>query len=240
MKKASVQIDTIQVKASSYYMFVRQAQHWMLMFVLLVGGWSLAIPTLDGSTWLGISDRNWLLVGLLAPVIQQILAWFVFRSQLCFQLLTRILGKADLVLWGIVFFPLLAARPLSLIGLAISDQGSLNLPSIISWGLGIFLLIPALYALWSVLKYFGVARALGGDHFRERYRQMPFVRQGAFRWNPNAMYVYVFLLLWSIALIGNSRSALAVALFQHAYIWVHMYCTEEPDMQLLYGNEPRS
>jgi len=28
---------------------------------------------------------------------------------------------------------------------------------------------------------------------------------------------------------------LAAALFQHAYIWVHYYCTEEPDMQLIYG-----
>jgi hypothetical protein len=65
---------------------------------------------------------------------------------------------------------------------------------------------------------------------------MPFVRRGAFRWSPNAMYAYAFLLLWAIALIGNSRAALAVALFQHAYIWVHMYCTEDPDLQLLHGN----
>lgn len=27
-------------------------------------------------------------------------------------------------------------------------------------------------------------------------------------------------------------------LSQHAYIWVHMYCTEAPDLALLYGATP--
>jgi len=30
-------------------------------------------------------------------------------------------------------------------------------------------------------------------------------------------------------------AAIAVALFQHAYIWVHWYCTEQPDGVVLYG-----
>ena len=29
--------------------------------------------------------------------------------------------------------------------------------------------------------------------------------------------------------------ALVVAAFQHAYIWVHMLCTEGPDMRRMYG-----
>ena len=41
--------------------------------------------------------------------------------------------------------------------------------------------------------------------------------------------------LGGIALIFRSRAALAVALFQHAYIWVHWYCTEQPDGVVLYG-----
>ena len=87
----------------------------------------------------------------------------------------------------------------------------------------------------SVRKYFGFARALGGDHFFERYRAMPMVREGAFRYSSNAMYAIVFLAFWGLALILNSRAALAVALFQHAYIWVHWYCTEQPDGVVLYG-----
>jgi hypothetical protein len=49
------------------------------------------------------------------------------------------------------------------------------------------------------------------------------------------MYAFLFLCFWSLALLAGSRAALASALFQHAYIWVHMYCTEGPDMRVLYG-----
>jgi hypothetical protein len=49
------------------------------------------------------------------------------------------------------------------------------------------------------------------------------------------MYAFLFLCFWSLALLAGSRAALASALFQHAYIWVHMYCTEGPDMCVLYG-----
>ena len=51
---------------------------------------------------------------------------------------------------------------------------------------------------------------------------MPMVRQGAFRYTSNGVYALAF---WAIA----------VALFQHAYIWVHWYCTEQPDGVVLYG-----
>ncbi len=103
--------------------------------------------------------------------------------------------------------------------------------------IGIILLIPAIYAGWSVERYLGFARALGGDHFRQRYREMPLVKEGAFKYSSNAMYTFVFLLFWAIALLTGSRVALVVALFQHAYIWVHLYCTENPDMALIYGRQ---
>jgi len=50
------------------------------------------------------------------------------------------------------------------------------------------------------------------------------------------MYTFAFLAFWAVALLAGSRAALASALFQHAYIWVHMYCTEEPDMRVIYGS----
>ena len=64
---------------------------------------------------------------------------------------------------------------------------------------------------------------------------MPMVREGAFRYSSNAMYTFVFMGLWGIAVLTRSQAALAVALFQHAYIWVHWYCTEQPDAVVLYG-----
>ena len=41
-----------------------------------------------------------------------------------------------------------------------------------------------------------------------------------------------------IAALLPGAWALAVALFQHAYIWAHWYCTEQPDSVVLYGPSP--
>ena len=64
---------------------------------------------------------------------------------------------------------------------------------------------------------------------------MPMVREDAFAWSSNAMCAFVFLGLWGIALVAGSLAALSAALFQHAYVWVHYYSTEGPDMELSYG-----
>jgi len=64
---------------------------------------------------------------------------------------------------------------------------------------------------------------------------MPLVRKGIFRFTDNGMYLYAFLLFWSIAIYFSSTAALLVALFSHLYIWVHYYCTEQPDMEYIYG-----
>ncbi len=116
------------------------------------------------------------------------------------------------------------------------DRGSLGWPRPLEVGLGLPLLLLALYTFWSVIRDFGLMRALGADHFRAEYRELPLVREGIFRYSDNAMYTFGFAGLWGLALLLGSRAALALALFQHAYIWVHMYCTEGPDLEVLYGN----
>lgn len=90
--------------------------------------------------------------------------------------------------------------------------------------------------MYSVKRYFGMIRAAGADHFEPRYRDMPLVSQGIFRFTSNGMYVYAFLLFWTIAVGFNSTAALTVAAFSHAYIWVHFYATEKPDMDFLYAS----
>ena len=47
----------------------------------------------------------------------------------------------------------------------------------------------------------------------ERYRAMPMVCEGAFKYSANAMYSFVFIGLWGIALLLGSQAALAVVLF---------------------------
>jgi len=190
---------------------------------------------LGDGTFLGVTDSAWFGWTLAVPIAHQLLGWLVFRGQLGWGVLTRWFGEADLRVWGIVFMPLLAARPLTMLALSIADSGSLALFPRVRVLLAGLLLVPALYAMWSVLRYFGIERALGGDHFRLRFRRMTFVKEGAFGWSSNAMYAYVFLLLWSLALAAGSGAALCSAAFQHAFIWAHYFCTEEPDMRLMYG-----
>ena len=213
-----------------------QLQHLMLLAALLPGAVYLARPALDGSTWLGIPDTTWFYSVIFIVVIHQIVGWFVFRTQLVFALFSRLFGKYDMLVWGSIFFPLMLLRPLLTLALGLADSGSLEPLRGLQIVLGVILLVPAIYTGWSVARFFGVPRALGGDHFRQKYREMPLVRGGAFKYSSNAMYAFAFLLFWAIALLKGSRAALAVALFQHAYIWVHMYCTEDPDMSVIYAS----
>lgn len=211
------------------FFFRRQLWHLVALAILVPIAWAFAAGALEDGEWLGVPDTTWFWLAIGVAVLHQTLTWLVWRSQLLWSVWTRWFGRRDLVVWGAVFLPLLAARPLLILALAIADRGSLALPAWVSAGLGLVLLAPSLYTLWSVARYFGIPRAMGGDHFRARYREMPLVREGAFAWNPNAMYAFGFLGLWSIALLLESQAALSAALFQHAYIWVHQYCTEAPD-----------
>ena len=218
------------------YLFEGQAQHLLLLTCLVLGALYLASPALGDTSWLGISDRTWLSAVIGLAVVHQVVVWLVFRLQLVFSLFSRLLGRHDLPVWGIIFLPLLLLRPVLTLALGLADRDSLLPFRTAQAVLELALLVPVTYTFWSVKTYFGVARALGGDHFRQRYREMPLVKAGAFRYSSNATYAFAFLLLWAIGLLMHSRAALAAALFQHAYVWVHMYCTEQPDMRVIYGS----
>lgn len=227
--------DPLSVTVPPGYLWHGQLRHGLLLAALLPGAWVVAGPSLSEGEWLGISTYAWFLAGLAVPIIQQVAVALLWRAQLCSSLLTRAFSDAGFIVWGAIFFPLLVARPLGIIAIGLADEGTVPIPAGVGIGLGVLLLVPAGWAMHSVKKYFGFARALGGDHFFERYRAMPMVREGAFKYSSNAMYGIVFLAFWGLALIFRSRAALAVALFQHAYIWVHWYCTEQPDGVVLYG-----
>ncbi len=222
---------------SSKYFFKRQSWHLVLLLLLIVISYAFAIPAMGDGSWLGIADTAWYWLAVALAILQQVLVWVVFRLQFGWALLSRLFGKADLIVWAVLFLPLLIARPALVIGLAMADKASLALPRGVEISLGVVLLLPALATLWSVGRHFGLERALGGDHFRQKYREMPQVRAGAFRWSSNAMYAFVFLGLWATAFLFGSQAALSLAMFQHAYIWVHYICTEAPDMFLIYGDK---
>jgi len=106
--------------------------------------------------------------------------------------------------------------------------------------IALVLLVPLLYLLYCIVKYFGLKRALGIDHFDAAYREKPLVRRGIFKYVNNSMYIFGLLILWLPGLFLASKAALVAALFGHVYIWVHYFTVELPDMRLIYEDNPES
>ena len=167
------------------------------------------------------------------PIVHQVFVWMAWRLELLSAARSRTIGFRGYVAG---FFLLFGGRFLSLFALAWMDRGSLQLQVLPRIVVTVTLTVLGVYAMYSVMRFFGMARAAGADHFDPRYRSMPFVREGIFRFASNGMYLYAFLLFWAIAVGFNSSAALTVAAFSHAYIWVHFYATEKPDIDFLYSS----
>jgi len=195
--------------------------------------WLLALLAVTSVIWnrLGTPCPTLFWGAVSFPILHQIFVWVAWRLELRSGITGQIIGFRGYI---ILFFLLFGGRFVSLFVLAWADPGSLNLgavPRIVITGI---LALPGVYAMYSVWRYFGLKRAAGADHFDPRYRDMPLVNQGIFRFTNNGMYIYAFFLFWAIAMGFNSSAALVVAGFSHLYIWVHFYSTEKPDMDFLY------
>jgi hypothetical protein len=168
------------------------------------------------------------------PIAHQVFVWLAWRLELSSSATSRTIGFGGYVA---LFFLLFGGRFVSLFALAWMDRGSFQLQDTPRIVITVVLTVLGVYAMYSVMRFFGMARAAGADHFDPRYRSMPLVNEGIFRFTDNGMYLYAFFLFWAIAVGLNSSAALAVAAFSHAYIWVHFYATERPDMDYLYSTE---
>ncbi len=184
--------------------------------------------------YLGMPFPTAFWIAVAFPIVHQVFVWLAWRFELRSSAVSKTIGFRGYVA---SFFPLFGGRFVSLLALAWLDRGSLKLQILPQSIITILLITLGIYAMYSVARYFGMARAAGADHFDSRYREMPPVRQGIFRFTSNGMYVYAFLLFWAIAVGFNSTAALAVVAFSHAYIWVHFFATEKPDMDFLYSSD---
>lgn len=232
----TIEHPDIPAARTAGYLFKGQAFHLVAILGLFAVAYAFAAPVFTGGTWLGLTVEAWFWLNAALVVVHQVVVWLVFRGQLGWQVMTKIFGRTDMAVWGLIFMPMLLLRPVAVLGVALADTSTLALPAWTTLVLGLALCVPAVFAMYSVARYFDIPRALGGDHFREHYRRMPLVTGGAYRYTGNAMYGHIFLGLWAIALLAGSQAALAAAFFQHTYIWVHYVATEKPDMELLYGD----
>lgn len=210
-----------------------QAVHFGGLAVLLIGaawGWSKVAP-LEGRAF-GASGDVWFWASIAIPVVHQVYVWICWRIELRNRAVSRAIGFGG---YAAGFFLFFFARFVAFWALAWATRGTLAVAFPVQMIVTIALAAPAAYAMYSVVLYFGMARAAGADHFDERYRQMPLVRGGIFRYTSNGMYGFGFLFFWALAVGCASTAALIAAAFCHAYIWVHFYATERPDMHVLYG-----
>jgi len=202
-----------------------QLMHIVCLSVLLIVswyGWHIFGEPFPKLFWFAVS----------VPVIHQVFVWLAWRLELKYSFISKIFGFQ---IYLIVFFVLFLFRFISLALLGSADKGSLGIYPELRLFLILICLVPGLYAMYSVKRYFGLKRAAGGDHFEVKYQTMALATKGIFQFTSNGMYVYAFLLFWAIAVYFSSIMALIVALFSHIYIWVHFYCTERPDMEYIYG-----
>jgi hypothetical protein len=213
-----------------------QPQHLGFAILLTVGALSLLRPDPNAIPLLGLTATGWAKLSIALALFHQIMVAVVFRLQLHRNSLTRFFGEKDLKFWTVVFMPFLVARPLTLIMTGWADNTPITGLRGAEILAGLALVAVAIWAMHSVIVHFTIPRAVGGDHFRDTFADMPLVDKGAFAITGNAMYGVVFLGLWGIALLFGSWNALVLAFFQHVYIWVHMYCTEKPDMEWIYGD----
>jgi len=206
----------------------------MLLFILLyVTRQDPAL--LEGSLW-NTGTKSWFLFAVLAPIIHQVYVLLSWRLELYRKRLTHWFGDRAFTQYKKIFTLLILSRPFTLVLLAIANKQTLELDPVLALIIGVLLFVPAAYLFYSVKHFFGFDRAYGIDHFKpEKYQDIPLVKKGIFKYTDNGMYTFGFLILYLPALIWLSKAALAVAVFQHLYIWVHHYCTEKPDMKFIYS-----
>jgi len=223
-------------KAQREHFYQGQFLHLVCVLILLVALFFVSdFPRFDEGAFLGLSTATWISLCVGGAILHQVYVWLCWRLELDGQRFTRFFGKHAFQFFQFGFAVLIALRPVFAFALGWSNRATLPIDPWLGFGVAIVLAAPSIYLVYSVRKYFGFERAFGIDHFDETYRDLPLVRKGIFTWTPNAMYVFGFLILWVPGFLFQSVAALAVAAFSHAYIWVHYYCTEKPDMDRIYG-----
>ncbi len=214
----------------------KQAWHLLILAALLAAVSTLSQSTAmqAGALW-GQRANFWLWLAVLIPVVHQIYVVIAWRGQLHHKLLTRLFGDKAFMIWKVSFLIFLLARPMALVLLAVANANQMALAWPWRIALTVILFPIFAYSMYSIMTYFGIERAVGADHFDPAaYREKTFVKEGIFKYTSNGMYKFGFVGLWLPGIIAASPAALLAAAFSHAYIWVHFYTTEQPDMKYIY------
>jgi len=186
----------------------------------------------DSNVFLGISAKSWFLFSMLTPLFHQGYVWLCWRSELCWKTISQTIGFKPYA----VIMIIIGILRLSGIGLSFADYGSWFTPGWIAWSLSMLFFIPFIYTIYSIKKYFGFMRATGIDHFDPSYKDKPFERRGIFKWSSNAMYAFAIPVFFGFAFSSGSKAMFIFAAYSLIGVWLHYFCTEKPDIKVIYNN----
>ena len=213
-------------------------QQWTLLFLILfftLFYLVLPIKSFKSGTLWGISTLNWAIISILIAIAHQVYVLLCWRLEIYHSTITRTFRKRGFLLYEIGFFILFFGRIVSILFLAFSNADTLPVPGFIRYSIAIIMIIPMIYTFYSVVRYFGIHRAAGADHFLPEYRNKQFVRKGIYKYFNNGMYLFALFIVWIPGLLLGSITAILLALFNYVYVWVHYYTLERADFQVIYG-----
>jgi len=210
----------------------------LLVFILLLCllWWYIDSSNLNNvPQFLGLRLYQWIWLSVALALIHQSWVLFFWRLELHYNKISEIFGPSGFKLYSAGFALFGLSRFLAIIPVAKLSANTIEIDRI--W-INFLILILSPIILWtfySVKVFFTVKRALGADHFFEAYRQMPLETRGIFKYLPNAMYTGGLLILYIPGLWLLSEFGLLFAFLHHLMVWTHYFCTEKPDMKVIYG-----
>ena len=130
------------------FFFKHQIWHIGGLIVLYYVALQMVDFETDSNVFLGISAKNWFLFSMMTPLLHQGYVWLCWRSELCWQTISRTIGFKAYVL---IFFIIAILRLFS-VGLCFADYGTWFTPGWIVWSISVLIFIPFIYTLYSIKK----------------------------------------------------------------------------------------
>lgn len=185
---------------------------------------------------MGLSTVAWLWGTVAIAVLHQVYVWLAWRLELHLGWVSSVFGDKAFDRFALGFKVFGQARNVIIL-LAVSNRFTIGMPLVPRVVVALVLLAVSVYTIASAMRRLGADRLMGLDHFDEHAREGGLVEEGVFRFTKNPLYVLGFLWFWVPGVALDSAAALLAAGFYHAYIWVHYYCTEKPDIQVMYEGD---
>ena len=108
------------------------------------------VDILYGGLW-HVETYIWLIAAILAPIVHQIYVLICWRSELYYQSISKLFGmKTGFKLYKIGFVIFILLRVVTIVILAISNEGTLYINPNLSYSLAAVLTIPVIYLFFSV------------------------------------------------------------------------------------------